>query len=217
MHTNVSAANNGHRRVHLLTDIEGFILAGGASSRMGEDKSRLRLGGRTFVERASEALRAVASGVSLVGSHPRVGAHGLRVVADVYEGLGALGGLHAALAACEARWAAVVSCDLPFVTGELFARLASLRADELDAVAPLQEDGRPQPLCALFAADECRAVAEELIRAGELRPRALLRRVRTRWVEFAELSDLDGSPRFFRNVNTPSDYKAARGESEGED
>jgi molybdopterin-guanine dinucleotide biosynthesis protein A len=201
-----------------MTDIEGFILVGGASSRMGEDKSRLRLGGRTFVERAVEALRPVACGVSLVGSRPGAGAHGLRVVADVYEGLGALGGLHAALAACRASWAAVVSCDLPFVTGELFARLASLRAhasdavlsaDAWEAVAPLQEDGRPQPLCALFAAAECRAVAEELIGVGELRPRMLLRRVRTRWVEFAELSDLEGSPLFFRNVNTPSDYEGA--------
>jgi molybdopterin-guanine dinucleotide biosynthesis protein A len=198
-----------------MTDIEGFILIGGLSSRMGEDKSLLRLGGRTFVERAADALGSVATSVRVVGSRHGAGAHGLRVVLDVHQGLGALGGLHAALAACESRWAAVVSCDLPFVTGELFVRLASLRADGSlrvdgrDAVAPLQEDGRPQPLCALFAAAECRAVAEELIRTDELRPRALLRRVRTRWVEFAELSDLEGSSLFFRNVNTPSDYEEA--------
>jgi molybdopterin-guanine dinucleotide biosynthesis protein A len=192
-----------------VNDIEGFILAGGLSSRMGEDKSLLRLGRRTFVERAAFALGHVADSVSLVGSRPGASAHGLRVIRDVYENSGALGGLHAALTACGARWAAVVSCDLPFVNGELFARLASLRADAIDAIAPLQQDGRPQPLCALFAATECRAVAEELICAGELRPRALLRRVRTRWVEFDELSDLEDSTLFFRNVNTPSDYEEA--------
>jgi molybdopterin-guanine dinucleotide biosynthesis protein A len=195
-----------------MTDIEGFILAGGLSSRMGEDKSLLRLGGRTFVERAAGALGRVASSVSLVGSRPGAGAHGLRVVRDVHVGLGALGGLHAALAACEARWAAVVSCDLPFVNGELFTRLASLRAEGFEAVAPLQADGRPQPLCALYRAAECRAVAEELIGTDELRPRALLRRVRTRWVEFDELADLEGSPLFFRNVNTPTDYEEALAE-----
>lgn len=197
-----------------MDDIEGFILAGGLSSRMGADKSRLRLGGRTFVELAAGALGAVARGVSVVGSRPGLETHGLPVVADVYEGLGAMGGLHAALAACGARWAAVVSCDLPFVTNELFSRLATLRGEGLEAVAPVQEDGRPQPLCALYSAAECRAAAEELIRAGELRPRALLRRVRTRWVAFRELSDLRGAPLFFTNVNTPADYEKAANREE---
>ena len=193
-----------------MTDIEGFILAGGASSRMGADKSLLRLGGRTFVELAAEALRPLASGVRVVGSRPAADGQGLAVVRDIYENLGALGGLHAALTACGARWAAVVSCDLPFVTAELLERLASYRREGCEAVAPVQEDGRPQPLCALYAADVCRAVAEESIRAGELRPRALLGRVRTRWVAFEELADLPGSAHFFRNVNTPSDFAEAQ-------
>ncbi|HJQ31133.1 MAG TPA: molybdenum cofactor guanylyltransferase [Pyrinomonadaceae bacterium] len=193
-----------------MEDIEGFILVGGVSSRMGSDKALLRLGGRTFVELAAEALGAVAGVVRVVGSRPGAEGHGLAVVRDVYENLGALGGLHAALAACGARWAAVVSCDLPFVTAELLARLASFRGEDCDAVAPLQEDGRPQPLCALYAAAACRAVAEELIREGERRPRALLKRVRTRWVAFEELADLPGSADFFRNVNTPSDYEEAK-------
>lgn len=193
-----------------MLDTEGFILAGGFSSRMGEDKSRLRLGGRTFVERAAGALAAVSNRVSVVGSRPGVESHGLPVVSDLHEGLGALGGLHAALAACEATWAAVVSCDLPFVTGELFELLASLRGDEVDAVAPVQEDGRPQPLCALYATERSLDVAGALIRAGELRPRALLRMVRTRWVQFEELSDLEGSGLFFNNVNTPDDYEEAK-------
>ena len=143
-----------------MKDVEGFILAGGLSSRMGVDKSRLRLGGRTFVEIAAGALAAVSDRVRVVGSRAGVESHGLPVVRDVHEGLGALGGLHAALGACGAPWAAVVPCDLPFVT-------------------------------------------------GELRPRALLRAVRTRWVSFKELSDLDGSQRFFDNVNTPDDYERA--------
>ena len=131
-----------------MDDIEGFILAGGLSSRMGEDKSRLRLGGRTFVELAAGALRAVAPRVSIVGSRPGVGGHGLVVVPDVYEGLGAIGGLHAALSVCGARWAAVVSCDLPFVNGELFARLASLRDEGTEAVAPSRSARSTRPTCA---------------------------------------------------------------------
>jgi molybdopterin-guanine dinucleotide biosynthesis protein A len=192
-----------------MEDIEGFILAGGASSRMGEDKSRLRLDGRTFVEIIAAEMRAVVCGVSIVSSRPDATTHGLTVVPDVHENLGALGGLHAALASCMATWALIVSCDLPFVTQELFARLASLRDEETDAVAPMQEDGRPSPLCALYAVQACLAVANEQLRTDELRPRALLWRVRTRWVEFDELSELDNSAHFFKNVNTPEDYELA--------
>ena len=197
-------------------EAEGFILAGGASSRMGSDKSRLNLGGRTFVESAAEALRAVASRVSLVSSRPDSESHGLTVVPDLRSGLGALGGLHAALASCRAEWAAVVACDLPFVTGVLLARLASMLDENLDAVAPLQEDGRVQPLCAFYRARVCAERAEELIRTGELRPRVLLSRVRTRLVAFEELRGLEGSRRFFLNVNTPDDYARATGRMKDE-
>lgn len=196
-----------------MAEIEGFILAGGASSRMGEDKALLRLGGELFVGRAARALRAVAGRVRVVSSRHEAAALGLEVLPDLYEGRGALGGVHAALAACEAPWAAVLSCDLPFVTGGLLARLASFRAPSTDAVAPTQEDGRPQPLCALYARDPCFRMTEDLIRTGELRPRALLRQVRTRWVGFGELEDLGGAGLFFRNVNTPEEYRGALDEA----
>jgi molybdopterin-guanine dinucleotide biosynthesis protein A len=35
--------------------------------------------------------------------------------------------------------------------------------------------------------------------------------VRTRWVTFEELSDIEGSDLFFENVNTPADYERAKG------
>src|SRR5688572_1765395 len=152
-----------------MSDIEGFILAGGASSRMGEDKSQLRLEGRTFVERVAHALRPLTARVSVVSSRPDASGFGLAVVPDIHQNRGALGGLHAALRNCAADWVAVVSCDLPFVTGELLLRLASFRVGGIEAVAPDQSDGRPQPLCALYETAACLAVAEDLIRDGELR------------------------------------------------
>jgi molybdopterin-guanine dinucleotide biosynthesis protein A len=197
-----------------MSDLEGFILAGGASSRMGTDKSRLSLGGRTFVERVADALRPLTARVSVVSSRPDASSFGLPVVPDIHESKGALGGLHAALKACGAGWAAVVSCDLPFVTGGLLLRLASFVDDEVQAVVPHQSDGRPQPLCALYATAACLAVSEELIRAGDLRPRVLLERVRARRLAFDELSDLPRAELFFHNVNTPDDYARALREAE---
>jgi molybdopterin-guanine dinucleotide biosynthesis protein A len=191
-----------------MLEIEGFILAGGASSRMGADKAALRLGGRSFVERIAGALSAISLTIRLVGARDETSGGAFPVVADVYPGWGALGGLHGALAACRAPWAAVVACDLPFVSGELFMRLASLR-ENFDAVVPVQTDGRPQPLCALYRRETCAALAARLIASGERRPRRLLKEIETRWVVPPELSDLAYAELFFTNVNTPDDFAQA--------
>ena len=185
-----------------IGQIEAFILAGGASSRMGTDKSQLLLENQTFVERIGATLLTVTDTIRLVGGSDNLK---LPVVADLYPQWGALGGLHAALSACRREWAIVVACDLPFVTSELFRTLASLRTDH-DAVVPIQPDGRPQPLAALYRVDPCAQRATELIETGRRRPLDLLQSVRTRWVDFAEISNLAQAERFFVNINTPEDY-----------
>jgi molybdopterin-guanine dinucleotide biosynthesis protein A len=184
--------------------IEGYILAGGESRRMGTDKSRLVLDGQSFVERIAGELLVVTSSIKVVGNTPRT-QFNQQTVPDVYPRWGALGGVHAALSACSANWALVVACDFPFVTSELFRRLANVRG-EFDAVAPIQNDGIPQPLCTLYRVEPCLRVAEQLIKSGERKPVALLQSVRTRWVPFNELSKLEGAECFFDNINTPEDY-----------
>jgi molybdopterin-guanine dinucleotide biosynthesis protein A len=83
-----------------------------------------------------------------------------------------------------------------------------------DTVVPIQQDGRPQPLAALYRVDPCLQRATELIEAGRRRPLDLLDAVNTRWVEFDRLTNLVQSERFFVNINTPSDYDdAIRGHS----
>ena len=188
-----------------ISQLQAFILAGGQSRRMGTDKSQLRIENETFVERIAASLLAVTDSITLVNPyhrHPRFPS-----VNDLYPGWGALGGLHAALAACESDWAIVVACDLPFVTGELFNYLASLRLDH-DAVVPIQADGRPPPLAALYRIEQCRDRAAELIESGRRRPLDLLELVNTHWVPFNDLRNLDQAEKFFVNINTPDDYDA---------
>ena len=189
-----------------MFDVEGFILVGGGSRRMGRDKAQLVLGGQTFVERIANELSLVAVSVSLVGA--RNDFPSLKNIPDVHEHWGALGGIHAALTAAETDWGIVVACDLPFVSSELFARLASFADDSFDAVVPIQRDGRPQPVCALYRRT-CLAEIDHLVAAGEHTPRALLASVRTRYVEFVELCDLRAAEDVFFNVNSPEDLKEA--------
>ena len=194
-----------------MKDTEAFILAGGASSRMGTDKSQLLIDRQTFTERIAETLLKLTDTVTVVGKLSESAT--LPSIADVYPQWGALGGLHAALTACKREWAIVAACDLPFLTAELFLSLGALRLDH-ESVVPIQSDGRPQPLAALYRVDPCRQRATELIEAGRRRPLDLLEAVKTRWVSFDEIRNLDQAERFFVNINTPSDYyEATRGYS----
>ncbi len=179
---------------------------------MGTDKSQLVLNGQTLTQRIAETLGRVASTVTIVGrsfDDPRA-----KSIEDIYPQWGALGGVHTALSACGTDWALVVACDMPFISSELFARLAGYRGI-FEAVAPVQPDGRAQPLCAIYRVSPCLQTAEKLIQSGERRPVTLLQSVRTRWVAFEELADLAGAGAFFDNMNTPEDYSRAqlKGES----
>ena len=177
---------------------------------MGQDKAQLRLGPETMIERIAARLSPVTSSVTLVGNPQAYVGHSLPTVPDVYEKWGALGGLHAALSAAKTDWIIVIACDLPFVTRDLFERLKSFANEAVDAVVPIQPDGRPQPVCALYRRETCLPEIDRLVREGTHRPIALLRSVGTEYVLFKQLSDLPGAESFFLNLNTPEDFEAAK-------
>jgi molybdopterin-guanine dinucleotide biosynthesis protein A len=99
------------------------------------------------------------------------------------------------------------------VTAELFACLLQIESNAdvtPAAVVPLQSDGRPQPLCAVYKRASCLAAAEKSISLGEHTPRAMLDKIETRYVNFNEFADLSGSEHFFFNLNRPEDYERAK-------
>jgi len=202
-----------------MNDIDGYLLAGGASSRMKRDKANLLLGGVTFVRRAAIALSAVVAAPErlFVVGNLEGNSFDLPILPDEFVGdsgderkRGAIVGLHAALKNTKANWAAVLACDLPFASGELFEKLASFRDGNSDAVVPMQNDGRAQPLCALYRTEACLSVVEAVLDGEDWSLQNLLRRVKTRFVRFDEISDLPRAEYFFFNVNTPEDYAAAQ-------
>jgi molybdopterin-guanine dinucleotide biosynthesis protein A len=197
-----------------MDQVEAFILAGGASSRMGTDKARLSLDGKLFIQRVAQILHGFTAYVTVVGQDFED--LGLQSVSDIHPKWGALGGIHTALAHCHSEWALIAACDLPFITPALFQRLFELRHEHA-AVVPVQQDLIPQPLCAFYKVTPCLEQTIDLISLGRRRPLDLLEHVDTKWVEFSELEDLPGAEKFFVNINTPEDYYDARGKGVGVD
>ncbi|MBK9528300.1 MAG: molybdenum cofactor guanylyltransferase [Acidobacteria bacterium] len=198
--------------------IDGFVLAGGQSRRMGQNKATLLLGGRSLIDRASEALFPIANTVHAVGNitgevtslpiiqdHPTKG-----------NTRGAIVGLYTALVNAKTEWVAVLACDLPFVTGELMTRIVETlrqaedaKVNNVDAAFAEQHDGRIQPLCGLFRRDSCLPEIEKMLSDGDWRLQQLRERLNARIIKFSEIEDIGGAEFLFFNLNTPDDYRSA--------
>ena len=68
-------------------DIAGFILAGGASSRMGRDKALLELGGVALIVRTARLVESVVGSATVVGDSAAFRSLGLRTIADAVSPL----------------------------------------------------------------------------------------------------------------------------------
>jgi len=141
----------------------GFVLVGGASSRMGRDKALLPYEGTVLAERIAREVEAVAGAVILVGPPERYQHLGRRVVPDLRPGNGPLGGVEAALTASAADWNLIVACDMPRVTAALLGELME-RAERsaADCLVPFSAPGRPEALCAVYHRRCLRAVTAAL-------------------------------------------------------
>ncbi|MGZ4733869.1 MAG: molybdenum cofactor guanylyltransferase [Terriglobales bacterium] len=193
---------------HGVDSVTGFVLAGGKSSRMGQDKAFMQLGGRILLTHALELARAATGSAQIIGSAEKFAAFGT-VVEDIYPGQGPLAGIHAALAGTGTELNLIVAVDMPFLQPELLSYLVD-QARQTTAMVVVPEAGRGlQPLCALYRrhfAD----VAERSLRVGENKIARLFADVQTRVIEQEELERNGFTEEMFRNLNTEQDWQEAK-------
>jgi molybdopterin-guanine dinucleotide biosynthesis protein A len=129
--------------------VNGFVLAGGRSTRMGQDKALLHFEGRPLVEHAVNLLREAGLVAHVVGSRPDLATYA-PVVTDLHPDCGPLGGMEAALASSTSEWNAVVPVDVPLLPA-VFLRYLLERAEVTGALATIPTfGGRAHPLCAVY-------------------------------------------------------------------
>jgi len=189
--------------------VEAAILVGGQARRLGgRDKSRLRIGSATILDRQLAVVSPLAERVFVVASDSgRVYARGLTVVLDRMPGTGTLGAVYTALSASTGELTLVVACDMPFLSGPFLAHMAAAVTGDVDVVIPRTVDGY-QPLCALYARRSLIPIRRR-IEAGQLKVLDLLADVRVREIGASEIARYDPDGTLFLNVNTPEDYVRA--------
>ena len=190
------------------SQLSGFVLAGGKSTRMGQDKAALTLNGRTLLEHALAALREVCHDVAILGRHELYGALG-PVIEDVFSGCGPLGGIHAALANSKTHLNLVIAVDTPFLVPEFLSYLAE-RATASNAIVTTPEiDDYTQPLCTVYSRDFL-PIAEQALRQGNYKIVPLFPKDSTLVIKESELRQFAFAADMFENLNTPEDLARAR-------
>lgn len=191
--------------------MEGFILIGGKSSRMGEDKFALKLNGKTFLQIACSTLEnAGIKKISVVVSEETKFNFEFPIIKDIYKNRGALSGIHSALVNTKFNYIFVLACDYPFVSDALIKFLLdSAKTDpEFEAIIPIQPDGKVQPLCAVYKTKPCQETLSKMLesKTENYSVRDFLDKLKTHYIEFEKISHLPNSENFFFNVNTPEDF-----------
>jgi len=192
----------------------GVVLAGGLARRMGGgDKARLRIGGRTILERVLARLKPQCAALILNanGDPTRFADTGLEIVPDsVPDFAGPLAGILAGLdwaAAHAPELADVVSVpgDCPFLPDDLVARLFSARVREGAPLACARSGERRHPVIGLWALDLRSDLRNALLVEG-------LHKIETFTARHGvAIADWPATPidPFF-NVNTPDDAAEAK-------
>lgn len=192
--------------------LAGGILCGGLSTRMGRDKALLDIDGATLLERGVARLQTVADPVLLASGSRGLTHPGCLSVPDDMAGMGPLAGVLSVLRASPHQLCAIVAVDMPDISPELLRGLAALREGE-DAVVPVSPRGL-EPLHAVYARSTLAAV-EDALREGDRSLHGLLRRLRFRRVDAADVIGSTSAARFAVNLNSSADVTAWR-RAEGE-
>lgn len=173
----------------------GYVLAGGASRRMGTDKALLPFRGATLIESVARAVRDATGSITIVGPPEKYQGLAMRVIADLRASCGPLAGIETALADSNEEWILVAACDMPNVTGPFFFELLKARTADVQAVIPVTPDGRPHPLAGIYH----RSAAPVVTSALDHGVRKVLEAINVLNVKYLSVSDLT-------NTNTPDEW-----------
>jgi len=200
-------------------DRSAIILAGGFSSRFGQDKGLMLLKGKPLAKHVLDAVNnivderiLVASSKDQAESYRKVANSTTKVLIDRTRAdkvqsplVGALAGLKEA----HGRYSLLLPCDTPFVSRQVVALLFELCVDR-NAVIPRWPNGCIEPLQAVYCSEVACKAARSALNEGELTMQSMIDRLcRVRYVSTLVLEQIDPELKTFFNINNPIDLRKA--------
>jgi molybdopterin-guanine dinucleotide biosynthesis protein A len=148
----------------MYDDITAIVLSGGKSTRMGTNKSFLKIGDKTIIERLRDLLQSMFKEVILITNDPDEYTFlSLPVYEDIFRYRGPLAGIHSGLKHSKTNPNFIISCDLPFMTKQMINYLIEYKTDKIITVA--KADGFIQQLAGKYSKD-CLSPSEKILQDG---------------------------------------------------
>ncbi len=182
----------------------GYILAGGKSSRMGEDKGLMLFNGKSVVQYVIDALAPVVNEVVIVSNNTAYEIFGLKVIADEIKDVGPAGGICAALQHSFVENNVMIGCDMPFVSIAAIEELIK-NSEGAQITLPIH-DGLLEPLFGVYRT-ECKHEWRRLVLGGNVKLNELVKHFKL------QQFNVNNSPIFtekiFMNINTRQEFESA--------
>jgi len=187
--------------VKINTEISGFILAGGKSSRMGADKALLKIQNEPLLKRIVDLINPFCGTIKISGNKSGYADFGVPIIQDSFMECGPIAGIHSCLSHSSTDWNLILGVDLPFLNDELITYLISGIGDS-DCIIPKHNSGI-EPLAGLYNLRILPEV-EKMIQSGDYKLMNMLGKLNTRYLDCSNL--VEKYPRLFTNLNWPEDY-----------
>jgi len=193
-----------------------IILAGGKSTRMGEDKGLKKLNGRALVEhvidrvssQVDEVLLVLGSEEQKIAYYKQIG-DVVRYVVDEYVEDASLVGAIFGFKEAKGEYALLTGCDMPFISIEA-VNLLFTEVENHDGATFQWENGWIEPLLAVYKVKSASILAEKLYSNKEMRLRMILYRLNdVKMIPIHELRKIDAGILSFFDTDTGELYEKA--------
>jgi molybdopterin-guanine dinucleotide biosynthesis protein A len=194
------------------------VLAGGFSTRFGQDKAVVALNGKPLITHVIETVRPIVDEVVVVTSdkerasqYSKLVNQSVKFAVDLEEAQGPLVGALTGFEVASGAYSLLLPADTPFVSCEVIDLFFDLCHGK-SAVIPRWPNQQIEPLHAVYQTKNALAAARLAVDEGLLNVRAMIERLRgVRYVSTLVIQELDPELRTFFNVNTPLDLRMAEG------
>lgn len=186
----------------------GVVLAGGKSTRFGEQKSLYELDGKKMYQHVYDVLSesGVCDDIVINTNETLEPYFDYETVIDDadYPDYGPLGGLYAAAKAHPGDRLLVVSCDTPFITAEWLKKLYDSAVSNPNTFIVSAEDDKMHPTISVFQGADLIDELEGQLKSERLSFKAFFDNQK---VKMLDVADTEERPEIFRNINYKSDIE----------